>query len=55
MSSWGTPDGVALDVDRDLPGVSIPVGLPGVGIPDCRGLPGVEDMLFSRESKPNAS
>lgn len=32
----------ALDVERDrVPGVGIPEGRPGVGMPDCRGLAGV--------------
>lgn len=30
---------------RDLPGVGIPLVLPGVGIPDWRGFPGVVDII----------
>lgn len=32
---------VALDVERNLPGVGILLALPGVGMPDWRPLPGV--------------
>lgn len=35
----------ALEDARDLPGAGIALGRPGVGIPDCRGFPGVTDMI----------